>query len=79
MSISKKLFIIVTGTTPKHFGECYCINCFHSFWTEGQLLSHEKVWNNYDYCYLEIPRDGDNTLKYNHQQKSVKLNLGLKK
>ena len=34
-----------------------------------QIISfkkHEKVCNNHDYCYVQMPREYNKTLKYNH-------------
>ena len=31
------------GTTSKHHGGFYCLNCHHSFATENKHKSHKKV------------------------------------
>ena len=46
----KKLSELLRGiATSKHDGDFYCLNCFHSYWTK------EKVCENHDYCYVEMP------------------------
>ena len=46
-------------------------NCFHLYSTKNKLKKHEKVCNDQDYCYVEMPNK-DKILKYNHRQKSLK-------
>lgn len=38
-------------------GNCYCLNCLHSFKTENILKDHRKICKNQDYCYMEIPKN----------------------
>ena len=33
---------------------------------------HEKICNDHDYCYVEMPDKDKKILKYNHGEKSVK-------
>ena len=57
----KKLLALLRGITSKHYGDFYCLNCFHSFRTRNDLECHKKVCENKDFvmqlCFLE-------TLKY---------------
>ena len=39
----KKLPALLREITSKHYGEFYCLNCFHSFRTKHKLESHKKV------------------------------------
>ena len=34
---------------------------------------HYKVCKNHDYCYVEMPKEGNKILKYNRGEKSMKL------
>ena len=34
---------------------------------------HYNVCKNHDYCYVEMPKEGNKILKYNHGEKSMKL------
>ena len=36
------------------------------------LKKHERLCNNHDYCRIEMPNNDNNTLKYNHGEKSLK-------
>ena len=60
------------GITWNHNGGFFGLNCFHSYSTEKRLKKHEKVYNNHDYCYVEMPNKGNKILKYNYGEKSFK-------
>ena len=51
--------------TSKHDAEFYCLNCFHMYSTKNKLKKHEKVCNDHDYCYVEMPDEFNKILKYN--------------
>ena len=42
----KKLSTFFRGITLKHRGDFYCWKCLHSFRTENELRSHEKLCKN---------------------------------
>ena len=69
----KCLSALLKRIKSKHDGEFYCLNCFHSYRTENKLKKHEKVCNNHDYCYVEMPSEDNKTLKYNQGEKSMKV------
>ena len=69
----KELFALFRGITSKHDGDFYCLNCFQSYTTENKLKKHKKVFENHDYCYVEIPEEYNKTLKYNKGEKSMKV------
>ena len=50
----------------------YCSNCFHSYSTKNKLKKHERVCNDHDYCYVEMPNEDYIILKCNHGEKSMK-------
>ena len=68
----KSLLALLRGIISKHVGDFYCLNCFHSYSTEKKLKKHEKVCNNHDYRYVEMPNEDNKILKYNHGEKSMK-------
>ena len=68
----KSLSALFRGVTSNHDGELYCLNCFHSHSTEKKLGKHEKICNDNDYCYVEMPNEDNNILKYNYGEKSLK-------
>ena len=68
----KSLPALLRGITSNHNGDFYCLNCFHSYRTENKLKKHEKVCNDHDYCYVEMPNEDNKILKYNHGEKSLK-------
>ena len=61
------------GITSNHYGDFYCLNCFHSYRTKNKLEAHKKICENHDYCHVEMPTKDNNIIKYNHGEKSMKL------
>ena len=43
----KKPSVLFRGITPKNNDLFYCLNCFHSCWTDSKLKSHKKVCINH--------------------------------
>ena len=64
--VVKSLSGLLTGITSNHKEDFYCLNCFHSYRTK-------KICENRDYCSVEMPTKDNNTIKYNHGEKSIKL------
>ena len=69
----KNLSALLSGITSNHDGDFYCLNCFHSYRTKEKLKKHERVCNNHDYCYVEMPIEDNKILKYNHGEKRLKV------
>ena len=69
----KSLSALLRGITSNHKRDFYCLNCFHSYSTKEKLKKHEKVCNDHDYCYVEMPNEDNKILKYNHGEKSLKV------
>ena len=61
------------GITSNHYGDFYCLNCFHSYRTKNKLEAHKKICENHDYCHVEMSTKDNNIIKYNHGEKSLKL------
>ena len=70
--LAVKRAVLLRGITSKHVGKFYCLNCFHSFRPENKLKKHYNVCKNHDYCYVEMPKEDNKKLKYNHGEKSIK-------
>ena len=71
----KNLSELLRGITSNHVGDFYCLNYFHSFCTESKLKKHDNVCKNHDYCYIEMPKEDNKILEYNHGEKSIKTLL----
>ena len=69
----KKLSTLLRGTTPKHHGDFYCLNCLNSFRAENKIKSHEKACKNKDFCGIVMPTEKHNILKFNQYMKSDKM------
>ena len=69
----KKLSALHKGIASKHDGDFYCLNCFHLYRTENKLKKHYNVSKNHNYSYVEMPKEDNKILKYNHGEKSVKV------
>ena len=70
--VVKRVPALPRGVTSNHNGDFYCLNCSQSYSTKNKLKEHERVWNNHDYCYVEIFNEDNKILKYNHGEKSFK-------
>ena len=69
----KNLLGLLKGITSTHEKDFYCLNCFHSYRTKNKLDSHKKIFENHDYCHVEMPTKDNNIIKYNHGEKSMKV------
>ena len=69
----KKLSALFREITSYNNGKCYCMNCPHSFRTENKLKNHKNVCENHDYYYVEMPKEDNEILKYDHGEKSMKV------
>ena len=68
----KNLWALLRGITSNHNRDFYCLNCFHSYRTGKKIKKHESVCNDHDYCYVEMPDEGNKILKYNYGENSLK-------
>ena len=51
----KNLSRLFNGITSNQKGDFCCLNCLHSFRRYNVLKKHEKLCENNDYCYIEMP------------------------
>ena len=73
--LAVKLSALFRGITSNNNGDFYCLNCFCSYRTENKLRKHKKVFENHDYCYVEMPEGSNKVLKYNHVPFTVYADL----
>ena len=71
--VVKNLPGLLRRITSTHKEDFYCLNYFHSYRTKNKLEAHKKICENRDYCRVEMPTKDNNTIKYNHEEKSMKL------
>ena len=71
--IVKNLSGLLRGITSNHKDDFYCLNCFHSYNTKNKLEAHKKIFENHDYCCIEMPTKNNNIIKLYHGEKSMKL------
>ena len=71
----KSLSALFRGITGNNNGDFYCLNCFCSYITENKLKKHKNVCENHNYIYVEMPKEGNEILKYNYAEKSVKVSF----
>ena len=67
----KSLSALLRGITSKHEADFYCLNCFQSYTTENKFKKHIKVYENHNYCYVEMSEKDNKILKYNQGEKSM--------
>ena len=69
----KSLSRLLRGISSNHNSDYYCLNCFHSYRTENKLDVHKKIYENHEYCNIEMPSPNNNIIKYNQGDKSLEL------
>ena len=69
----KNLPGLLRGITSTHKEDFYRLNCFHSYRTKNKLEVHKKICENHNYCNIEMPNKDNNIIKYNQEEKSIKL------
>ena len=57
------LLALLKRITSNHNGNFHCLNCFHSYCTKNKLKKHERVCNDLDYGYVEMPNEDNKILK----------------
>ena len=67
----KSLSRLLRGVSSNRNRDYYCLNCFHSYRTDG-LNGHKKICENHEYCNIEMPSP-NNIIKYNQGEKSLEL------
>ena len=71
---TKSLSRLFKGITSNHKGDFYCLNCLHSFRTYNILKKHEKLCENNDFCYVEMPtKKKGSILKYIDGVKALRM------
>ena len=55
-------------------GDFYCLNCLHSYRTHDKLKKHERVCNNHDYCFVDMPKEHEK-IKYIAGENSLRAPL----
>ena len=63
--------------TSNHNANFYCLNCFHSYRTKNKQKHIKKIFENHDYCRVEMAIKGNNPVKYNHGEKSIKMSFTI--
>ena len=65
LSCSKKLSALLRGTTSKHVGDFYCLNCLHYFRRKNEFESRNKVCDKKDFCNIVMPSEDTKILEFN--------------
>ena len=68
----KRLSALLNEITANHNEDFYCLNCFHAYTTENKLEKHKKIFENHDYCHVEMPNEDNKIVKYNQGEKSIR-------
>ena len=69
----KSLSGLFRSIISNHDGDFYCLSFLHSFRTYNILKKREKLCENNDFCYVEIPDKKNNILKYSDGMKSLRI------
>ena len=54
---------LLRGITSNHNGDFYCLNCFLAYTTKNKLRKHERIRDDHDFCYVNMPDDDNNILE----------------
>ena len=68
----KSVSALFRAITSSNNGNCYCLNCFHSYRTNNILKKGERLCGKHDYCHVKIPKEDNKILKYNRREKLLK-------
>ena len=49
------------------------MHCFNLYSTKDKLTKHKDACDNHDYCYIEMPKEDNKILKYDHGEKPMKV------
>ena len=71
----KSLSALLRRITSTNNGAFCCLNSLHSDRTKDKLKKHENVCKDHDYCYIEMSKENNKILKYNHGKKSMTVPL----
>ena len=69
----KNLSGLLRGITSNHAGDFYCLNCFCAYSTKNKLEKHKKIYENHNYCHVEMPSKDNTIIKYYQGEKSIKM------
>ena len=69
----KSLPALLKGISSNYVRDFNCLKCFHSYRAKNKLKKHERVCNDHDYCYVEMPNEDHKISKYNHGEKFLKV------
>ena len=69
----KSISGLLRRITSYHYGDFYCLNCFHPYTTKGKLRKHERICSNHDFCHLKMLDESNKILKYVPGEKSLKV------
>ena len=61
------------GTSKPQRNHVTIVGCLYSFRTENKLETRENVYKNHAFCHVEMSKEFDKTLRYNHGQKSLQI------
>ncbi len=69
----KSLPALLRGVTSNHHGDFYCRNCFGCFRSKDTLDLHIQACKDHDFCYVKMPEEGKDILRYQEGSKSIRV------
>ena len=54
---------LLRGVTGNNNGDFYCLNCFHTYRTKNKLETRKKIYENYDYCHVDMSNEDNKIIK----------------
>ena len=72
-AVIKSLSALFRGATSNHNGDFYCRNCLGSFRSKNTLEIHIQACKDHDFCYVKMPDEGKNILRYQEGSKAIRV------
>ena len=69
----KSISGLLRRITSNQNGDFYCLNCFNPNTTAKKVIKHERICNDHNFCYLKMPDEDNEILKYIPGEKSLKV------
>ena len=71
--VIKSLSALLRDVTSTNHGDFYCRNCLGSFRFKETLDLHIQACRDHDFCYVKMPEEGKNILRYQEGSKSIRV------
>ena len=75
--VVRTLSALLTGITPKHDDDLYCLSCLNSFAIKNKPELQKKVCKSNDFCNFVMLSEDTKILKFNQYKESDKVPFNI--